>query len=154
MNGLIVYPLFILLLIAGVNQLYVLSSSDLSYSNTLSGIAQQGNQTLNSDESQLKQEAADAAFSINMTAGFIALIIGLVAVGVVAGIRVLGSGLSEYSVQLIHKATVYYGLWGVFSALGFTGLTSLPLFGGLFWFGMTLAYSLGFFQSLQVTGGS
>jgi hypothetical protein len=154
MNSLIIYPLLLLLLMAGINQLYVLSSSDLSYSNTLSGIAQEGNQTLNSEESQLKQEAADAAFNVNMTAGFIALIIGLVAVGVVAGIRVLGSGLSEYSVQLIHKATTYYGLWGVFSALGFTGFNTIPYFGLFLWFGMTLIYSLGFFQSLQVTGGS
>jgi len=154
MNGLIVYPLFLLLLIAGVNQLYVLSSSDLSYSNTLAGIAQEGNQTLNEEESQLRQEAADAAFNINMTAGFIALIIGLVAVGVVAGIKVLGSGLDTYSVQLIHKSTVYFGLWGVFSALAVTGFLSVPLFGAFFWFGLTLAYSLGFFQSLQVTGGS
>lgn len=151
MNGLIVYPLFILLLIAGVNQLYVLGSSDLSYSNTLAGIAQEGGQTLNEEESQLKQEAADAVFNVNMIAGFIALIIGLVAVGVVAGVHVLSSGLSEYSVQLIHKATTYYGLWGVFSALAFIGFASIPYFGGFFWLGLTLAYSLGFFQSL---GGS
>ncbi len=151
MNGLIVYPLLLLLLIAGVNQLYVLSSSDLSYNNTLSGIAQEGNQTLNEEESQLRQEAADAAFTVNMTAGFIALIIGLVAVGVVAGIHVLGSGLDTYSVQLIHKATVYYGLWGVFSALALTGLITIPFFGAFFWLGITLVYSLGFFQSL---GGS
>ena len=154
MNGLIVYPLFILLLIAGVNQLYVLSSSDLSYSNTLAGIAQEGTQSINDTSSELRQEAADAVFNVNMTAGFIALIIGLVAVGVVAGIRVLGSGLSEYSVQLIHKAAVYYGIFGVLSALSFTALFNIPYFGGFFWFGLTLAYSLGFFQSLQVTGGS
>lgn len=151
MNGLIVYPLFLLLIIAGVNQLYVLSSSDLSYNNTLEGIAQEGNQTLNDEESQLTQEAADAVFDVNMVAGFIALIIGLVAVGVVAGIRVLGSGLSEYSVQLIHKAALYYGIFGVLSAFSFTALIGIPYFGGFFWFGITLAYSLGFFQSL---GGS
>jgi hypothetical protein len=84
-----------------------------------------------------------------MTTGLIALIIVLVVVGVVAGIRVLGSGLSSYSVMLIHKSTVYYGLWGVFSAFSFGLFLGIPIFGVLIWFALTLVYSIGFFSTLN-----
>jgi hypothetical protein len=84
-----------------------------------------------------------------MTTGLIILIIVFVTVGVLAGIRILGSGLSSYSVQLIHKATVYYGLWSIFSAFSITSFTIIPIFGLFIWFGLTLIYTIGFFQTLN-----
>ena len=148
-NDLIVYPLLLLLIVAGFSQLVLLSDFDLSYSGTLEEISAEGNQTLNEEESKYIKETSSAVFDINMTTGIIALIIGLVAVGVIAGIRILGSGLSEYSVKLIHKSTVYYGLWGIFSAFSFVAFESIPFFGLFIWLGLTLIYSLGFFKTLE-----
>jgi len=149
MNTLIVYPLLILFVLAGFNQIYYYSEIDLSYNETISDIISGGNQTVTGSEEEIQQEIGDAVFNINMVTGIIALIIGLVAVGVVAGIRILGSGFSDYAVKLIHKSATYYGLWGVFSALSITTFLGIPYFGLFFWLGLTLLYSLGFFQTLD-----
>jgi len=154
MNTLTVVPLIILFLLTGFSQLIATSQIDYSYSSENSIDAATGEQILNGTSSQLEQPSEDAIFNINMTAGFLALIIALVIVGAVAGIHVLGSGLSDYSVQLIHKAAVYYGFFGVFSALSLIAFTSLPLgLGGFFWVGLTLIYTLGFYESLNNSGG-
>ena len=149
MNSLIVYPLLILFIVSGFSQLYYYSNTDLAYSGSISDIASGGNQTLTGEEQEITQEMEDAIFDINMVSGMVSLIIGLVAVGVLAGVQVLGSGLSEYSVKLIHKSVTYYGLWGVFSALSFTLFSGIPTFGLFIWLGLTLVYSLGFFQTLD-----
>lgn len=125
------------------------SDIDFSYNQTLSGISSNGSQTTNGSTTTITQDYSNPVFDINMLTGLTALIIGLVALGVVAGIHVLGSGLSEYSVKIIHAASVYYGLWGVFSALSITVFTSIPLFGVFLWFILTVVYTLGFFH--QVT---
>lgn len=148
MNGLILYPLLIIFLLGAFCQLLNISAIDMSYNGTLASMNTTGNQTLNGTTQELSQQQQSSSFAVDMTTGLIALIIGLVAVGVVAGIRVLGSGLSEFSVNLIYKAVVYYGLWGMFSALAIDGFISIPFFGAFFWLGLTLVYSLGFFQSI------
>lgn len=154
MNKLIVFPLILLMLLGAFCQLFYATNPqgiDFTYSNTLEGQASQGNQTINEEQSEYTGEATDAVFDINMTTGIIALIIGLVVVGVVAGIRILGSGLSEHSVKLIYNSTTYYGLWGVFSALSFPLFLAIDfLQAGLFaWLILTLIYSLGFFQTMN-----
>jgi len=149
MNKLLTYPLLIIFVMAGFNQLLVYSYVDMSYDDTLEGISAKANQTLNEAESEFIQETSDTVFDINMITGIVALIIGLVAVGVVCGIKILGSGIDTFSVKLIYKSTTYYGLWGIFSALSFTVFSSIPFFGLFIWLGLTLCYSLGFFQTLE-----
>lgn len=155
MNQLIVYPLLILMVLGAFCQLFYATNPqnvDFTYSGTLEGQASQGNQTINEEQSQYTGEAQDAVFDVNMTTGIIALIIGLVVVGVVAGIRILGSGISEHSVKLIYNSTTYYGLWGIFSALAFPVFLEVQSgtgFGLFLWLGLTLVYSLGFFETLH-----
>jgi hypothetical protein len=124
---------------------------DFSYSSTQTTTVE-GNQTLNGEQTYLQQQNGNVVFNIDMVTGLIILIISLVVVGVLAGIRVLGSGLSSYSVQLIHKATVYYGLWSIFSVFSFTAFLIIPNFGIFAWFILTLIYSLGFFKTLDSGG--
>lgn len=125
------------------------SSIDYTYSSSNAINPATGEQILNGTTSTMEQQGSTAIFDVNMTGGLIALIVVLVVVGAVAGIRVLGSGLSTYSVALIHKSAVYYGLWGVFSGLSYVAFASLPIFGLFLWVGLTLIYSLGFFQTLN-----
>jgi hypothetical protein len=151
---LILIPLLILILFATINQLLPLGSQTINFTSSTTTAAYNitGNQTLDATTSVLTNTGVQSVWDINMTAGIIALIIALVAVGVAAGITVLGSGLSNFSVQLIYKSATYYGLWGVFSALGFVGFLSIPIFGLMLWLILTLIYSVGFFQSLNVGG--
>jgi len=151
---LILYPLVIMFILTAMSQLIVYSNIDYTYSNTNAINPATGQQTINETETGLEQSGSDAIFNVNMTTGLIALIIALVVVGAVAGIRILGSGLSTYSVQLIHKAAVYYGLWGIFSALSYIAFASIPFFGVFLWIGLTLIYTLGFYQTLNSAGGA
>lgn len=136
-------------ILAGFNQLVYVDAIQMRYTTTLEAINQEGNQTLTGSTDTLTQETQSTEFSINMQTGIIALIIGLVIIGVLAGIRVLGSGLSEYSVKLIYKSSTYYGLWGIFSVLSYNCFQELPFFGIFLWLGLTIVYSMGFFQTLN-----
>lgn len=149
-NDYITYPLLILVIIAGFTQLLVNTNStgiDLSYNGSINVDSQTGNLTENENTTTIQTQEQNAVFDINMITGLIALIISLIVVGVIAGIRVLGSGLSEKSVTLIYNSTVYYGLWGIFSALSFQAFNSIPIVGLFTWLIMTLIYSLGFFKT-------
>lgn len=154
MNGLIVYPLLLLIVLSAFVQLLTYDTIDVEYSGTLDEFDASGEQAINGTSQEFQQATEGAVFDINATTGIIALIIGLVAVGVIAGIKILGSGLSEFSVKLIYNATTYYGLWGIFSSLSYVAFSSIPYTVGLFlWLGLTLLYSLGFFQTLNGGGG-
>lgn len=149
MNSLIVYPLFILIFLGAFNQLLLTTDIDFTYNETLEAQQARGNQSITGEEDELIQETSEAEININMITGIIALIIGLIAVGVMAGVKVLGSGLDTFSVKLIFLSAVYYGLWGIFSALAFTVFLSIPFFGVFIWFILTLIYSLGFFKTVE-----
>lgn len=148
MNNLILYPLLVLFILGAFNQILAFDQIDMTTHTSINDIQAQGNQSLNGNQTNLAQETTNADFSVGMTTGLIILIITLIVVGVVAGIRVLGSGLSEFSVNLIYKATAYYGLWGIFSTMAFTAFQAIPFIGLFLWMGLTLLYTLGFFQSI------
>lgn len=90
----------------------------------------------------------------DLTAGFdvengvLALIIGLIALGAVAGIQVVGSGLSDFSVSVIYKSIAFYAIWGLLSAFGLDALTAIPIFGWLLYFILTIVYSAGIIQQI------
>jgi hypothetical protein len=134
----------------GAFNMVLASRTSIDYASVQSYVyTSEGNQTLNGTPSFLQQQDSGIIFSLSMVTGIVILITAFVIVGVLAGIRVLGSGLSNYSVQLIHKSAVYYGLWAIFSAISFPVFAIIPLFGIFIWFILTLIYSLGFFQTLN-----
>ena len=152
MNKMIMYPLILLLFLGVFYQLINFSQADFSYNETLTVQGINASQFINGTETAFVSDIDSGVFDINMVSGFLVLITGLVVVGVVAGIRILGSGLSEYSVDLIHKSVVYYGIWGVLSAVAYGVFLTFPYnFGVLLWFGLTFVYTLGFFHTLHRT---
>lgn len=82
-----------------------------------------------------------------MDGALVILVAGIALAGVM-GISFLGSGLSEFTQSLTLHAVVYGGVWGVFSALSYTTLTSLAVFGGLIWISLTVMYVIGFTQQM------
>lgn len=99
-------------------------------------------------------EVGEAAMSFDLSSslGLIIIVIGLMALAAVAGLRVLGSGVSETSVKTIVLGTGLLALWGVFSVFGLTMITAIPIFGVVIYFFLTAIYTLGVIQ--QVGGGS
>lgn len=147
MNSFIYYPLFLLLLIAIFTQMfYGASEIDLTYEGSQSQTLI-ANQTLNTEESQLEIEQGNLSLDFTMTTGIIVIIVGAIVLGLI-GINVLGSGLSDYSIKIIWNGIVFYGLWFLFSALGFNFFNSIPIIGIVLWISLTLVYSLGVFQKM------
>lgn len=146
MNNLIIYPLIILVVIGAFTQLYYYSEVDFSSSGAQSQelIA---NQTLNGTSQELELEEGSLSLNFDMTIGLIVIVLSAIALGLI-GLNVLGSGLSDRSVKIIWNGIVFYGLWAVFSIMGYNSIASIPYFGALVWFSLTLFYSLGIFSKM------
>lgn len=91
-------------------------------------------------------------FNLGTSLGLIGLIVGIIVLATIAGLRVFGTGTSDTSVKTIVLGTFALTLWGVFSILAMPTLTLVPLFGVIFYFGLTCMYTVGIFNSLS--GGS
>lgn len=136
-----------ILLVLGVfTQLYYYEETNLnseeSFSQSISG-----SQTLNETESELELEQGSLSLDFTMTVGLVALIAGAIALGLI-GIQVLGSGISDRAQKIIWNGIVFYGLWLIFSVMGYNSLASIPIFGVLLWFFLTFVYTLGIFNRM------
>lgn len=91
----------------------------------------------------------EKSFSMTDPAGIVAILLIAIAVGIVAGITVLGSGISEYSQSIIFVTTVYLAVWGLLS-IGILDLTGqIPVVSNLLWIFLTLLYTLGVVQEVK-----
>jgi hypothetical protein len=77
------------------------------------------------------------------TEGILLLIVVVGIIGTVAGISVLGSGMTTFSQAIIYKSLFYYALWGILSALCVAVILSFPIIGLGFWLVLTVAYAVG-----------
>lgn len=145
------YPLIIMFILTFFNQIYIYSNTD-----SLALIANPvvnpttGQLIQNETTNQLTTSGSDETFNIDFLTGFIALIIGVVIIGVVAGVKFLGSGLSGQAQKLIFYSAICFGLWGIFSALTYTMLASIPSFGLILWLSFTMIYMFGFFKEINM----
>lgn len=85
--------------------------------------------------------------------GLLALIVGVMAVGVIAGLRVLGTGVSDVSVATIIFGTAYLAVWAVFSVLSL-GLLDLAnnMIVSLIYFTLSIMYAVGVVQQINGAG--
>jgi len=146
MNNFIFYPLVILMTIGLFTQFYYYDTATFD-SDEIQTQDIIGNQTLNEEESELELEQGSLDLSFDMTVGLVAVIIGGIVLGLI-GIQVLGSGLPDRSIKIIWNGIVFYGLWLIFSVLGYNSIVSIPTFGIIFWFIITFIYSLGVFERM------
>lgn len=86
---------------------------------------------------------------INEVTGALAVVIALVALAVVVGIQVLGSGISEQSVKTIITVIGYASLWGVFSVLSSNLIISIELFGLIIYLILTIIYAIGVMNKIS-----
>jgi len=86
---------------------------------------------------------------ISPITGALAIIIALVAVAVLVGIQVLGSGISEQSVHTIIVVIGYASIWGVFSVLTLNLIISIELFGWLIYLTLTIIYMIGVMNKIS-----
>lgn len=141
MNKFIYYPIFIMFLIGIFTQLLYASEIDMSYSGTQEQPLT-GNQTLDESESELEIEERSLSLDFGMTVGLVVIIVSAIVLGLI-GINILGSGLSDYSIKIMWNGIVFYGLWLIFSVIGFNFFSIIPILGVGIWIALTLVYTMG-----------
>lgn len=95
--------------------------------------------------------ATSVQFSLTSSIGFLALLVGIGAIAVVAGLRIFGSGTSETAVKLLTIGAGLMALFGVFSYIA-SSLLFESWLGTIAYFFLTMIYTLGII--LSVGGGS
>lgn len=76
--------------------------------------------------------------------GLFGVAISAIVVGVVGGIDLFGSGLSEHSVKLLSNSVLYFGLWGIFSSIAIPLILEIPMYFGVFIYAiLTLMFVVG-----------
>lgn len=101
------------------------------------------------NETVVSTEAATVGISAIVSAGIITLVVTSIALAVVSGVTVLGSGLNTEATKAIWKSAAYFGLWGLFSVFGLVLFGSIPVFGFPLYFLLTLFYSIGVLGSIS-----
>lgn len=81
-------------------------------------------------------------FNIFSTEGVIAILIAAIAVTIVAGIKVLGSGLNDMSQNLIFNGILFGGLWACLTIISSTMLFGY-VYTELLWVFLTVTYIIG-----------
>lgn len=85
--------------------------------------------------------------------GLLVVLFLIIIAGVLLGITVFGSGLSEMAQNLAFKGLVFFGVWAalvLFSADVITEGTGI--YGVLLYFGLTLLYGIGFASDVSSSG--
>lgn len=92
------------------------------------------------------------AFNIDIVAGAIIIIIIVVSVGVIVGIRIWDSGLSDSSVKILTYGSAYIGVWALFSAFAYPLIIAIEIFGTFIYIVLTIMYALGVIMQLSRGG--
>lgn len=79
--------------------------------------------------------------------GLFGVAISTIVIGVLGGVDLFGSGLSEHSVKLLSNGILYFGLWGIFSSIAVPLILEIPMYFGVFIYAiLTLMYIIGVFS--------
>jgi len=94
------------------------------------------------------------SIDLGSSLGLLGLLMGVMALAVVSGLTIFGTGTSDSSVNIVVTCTAYLAVWGVFSALTLNLLMGFDSYGWLIYFTLTIMYTLGIIQSFTNSGGS
>ena len=95
--------------------------------------------------------AGEHEFDIWDSLGVIVILNVAIVIGIVAGIHILGSGITNFSQSLIFNAILFLGLWACLSVTSgmyfFTDTIAM-----LLWIGLTMTYVIGLSLHLNKAG--
>lgn len=110
----------------------------------LASIATTGEDMVNPSGSQL--------FDLSSTQISLSILVAAIAIGTAIGIRVLGSGMSETSQEIIFKGTFFSAMWVIMSIIAQPLITEVTFFGSVFYIGISLMFLIGFVMSIRGGG--
>lgn len=140
MNKLLIFPLAFMLLLTIFSMVYagaVYSPDSTPDYSTIDGIEINGSPT-----SVEIPEAGSYTFDIWDTTGFLLILTAAIAIGILAGINFLGSGLSETSQKMLFDSVLFGGVWGCLSIVSSDFMFSIA-YTALLWLCLTLIYIIG-----------
>ena len=100
----------------------------------------------NFDFSDLSQ-----AFYIDDLIGAIVIIIIIISISALLGLRIFSSGLSETSVKMLTIGISYIAIWSMFSALSYSLIVEIEVFGFIIYIILTLGFVIGIVQKFMET---
>jgi hypothetical protein len=149
MNKLLIFPLAVMFLLTifsviYTGEQYVGSSPDL---NNNSGII------IQNETGTVDVPGADPMeFNIWETTGALVILAAAIAVGIVAGFKILGSGFNEFSQSLMFNAILFLGLWAVLTIVSADLMFDTAMI-TLLWVGLTMTYIIGMGVHLANSSG-
>lgn len=150
---LILLPLFLLIGSAMFYVVYTSGESGISsFGNDVSvgDYDYSGNQTLDGNTQELEQQVSASDVNFSLANVVIGIVVASLAIVVISGINILGSGLSDVSVSAIGKMSFFYGLWFVVSAVGILAFLTVPYQLGLTcYFVLSLCYAMGVWSEIR-----
>jgi len=146
MNKLIAIPMAI-----GFGFLFIAILGGVQFDDDFDPQKDEWGQYIDDDGNIIPVEIPDQeqTWSIMSAEGVMALLTIAIAVGIVGGITVFGSGISEYSQSIIFQTTVYVAIWAVCTLAIYDVVQSVPLLAAIIWLSMTLMYATGIIQEVK-----
>lgn len=145
MNKLIMIPLSILLILSAIT---FVSGGYLS-SGTVD-VQDGGTINVNGSAGTVNvPNAGEQSFYIWGLEGAIVILVAAMALAIVSGITVFGSGLGEGAQRMIFLTTALFGLWICLSVINTQLILSIGVAGSLLWLLLTIMYVLGFVQTFM-----
>ena len=146
MNKPLVFPLIIMF----VMSLVLFTMSAIAPAAVTGDYSDASGITIDDEERTVLIPAADSqTLDIWAIGGFMVLILAGVAIGITAGVGVLGSGLSDSAQRIIVVSFIYLGMWACL-----TVITSIIMWettiGTVTWLALTIIFLLG--VSSELTG--
>lgn len=96
--------------------------------------------------------AGSQTFNLFGLEGAMVVLIAAIAVGVIVGIQIMGSGLSDTAQDMIFFGMLYFGLWGCLSIVTGSLIFGQGILFSFLWLILTIMLVIGFGQ--EMAGGS
>ena len=109
----------------------------------------EGLSALNGTSTQFNMPTTSSDFFIAPVEGGIVILTTVIFLAGVAGIQILGSGLSDNSHRIIMICSIYIGVWAILSVIALPLIWAIELFGGLIYISLTLGYVFGIIQKIS-----
>jgi hypothetical protein len=108
-----------------------------------------GTYIIDETETTLQFAGQNLIFGISVTDGIMITAIAISALIAIVGIKVLDSGLSEFSQKGIVAFAVYGGFWGIFSILTYELIIEIAIFGWFLFLIISMIYLFGIVQNIM-----
>jgi len=151
MNKLLIFPIGFMFLLT----MYAVVYTGSTYSGDTENYQSQNGTIVQGESGSVYiPNAGSKSFDIwdSLAGSAMVIIAGALAVGVISGIRILGSGLSEMSQSLVFNAIIFLGIWACLTVFAQDFLFD-SIMTKLLWVALTLIYCIGLAIHLNGSAG-